>query len=114
MYVPDADGNDVLESYKITFTYTPSEGDPVVSATTYTVGKDNASPAKPIELTNNSASITVSPTENKTALIVNKKLGILPSTGGSGIYFYIVVGGAIAGAAAYFICKTKKEEKQLS
>ena len=75
--------------------------------------KTDATSGKPIELTNAFATITAD-TNNKTSLIVNRKPAVLPSTGGSGIYFYIIVGGAIAGAAAYFITKTKKEEKQLS
>ena len=106
-YVDDADGNKVLSSYTITI----SDGTNTTTST-YTAGTD-ATSGKPIELTNAFATITAD-TNNKTSLIVNRKPAVLPSTGGSGIYFYIIVGGAIAGAAAYFITKTKKEEKQLS
>lgn len=113
-YVDDADGNKVLSSYTITFTYTPAEGNPVVSSTTYTARTDQQT-GKPIELTNDSATVTVSSTSpDETALIVNTKLGVLPSTGGAGIYFYIIVGGAIAGISAYLIRKTKEKEGELA
>jgi LPXTG-motif cell wall-anchored protein len=45
---------------------------------------------------------------SQTALIVNKKLGILPATGGSGIIFYLVAGGLLAGTAAILINKDRK------
>jgi LPXTG-motif cell wall-anchored protein len=46
--------------------------------------------------------------ENKTAMVYNKKLGILPATGGSGILFYLFVGGGIAAIALVLMRKTKK------
>ena len=46
--------------------------------------------------------------DSQTALIVNKKLGILPATGGSGIIFYLVAGGLLAGTAAILINKDRK------
>ena len=45
----------------------------------------------------------------ETTLIVNKRLGLLPATGGSGIIFYLVVGGTIAGTAALLIEKDRKK-----
>ena len=45
---------------------------------------------------------------NTTALVVNKKLGILPATGGSGIFFYLFVGGAVAAVALVLIKKVKQ------
>jgi LPXTG-motif cell wall-anchored protein len=46
--------------------------------------------------------------DSESALIVNKKLGILPATGGSGIIFYLVAGGLLAGTAAILINKDRK------
>jgi LPXTG-motif cell wall-anchored protein len=45
---------------------------------------------------------------NTTAMVYNKKLGILPATGGSGILFYLFVGGGIAAIALVLMRKTKK------
>ena len=47
---------------------------------------------------------------NETAMIVNKKLGMLPATGGSGIIFYLGVGGAVALVASYLLKNTKEED----
>lgn len=47
-------------------------------------------------------------TNNHTAMVYNKKLGILPATGGSGILFYLFVGGGIAAIALVLMRKTKK------
>jgi LPXTG-motif cell wall-anchored protein len=41
-------------------------------------------------------------------MVYNKKLGILPATGGSGILFYLFVGGGIAAIALVLMRKTKK------
>lgn len=108
-YVDDADGNKVLSSYTVTIdgntsTYTAKTEKVMVGG----VEKDI-----PIELTDADAEITATAT-NTTTLLINKKLGILPSTGGSGIYFYLVLGGAIAGVSAYYIRKTKKQEQLLA
>lgn len=51
---------------------------------------------------------------NKTAMVVNKKLGLLPATGGSGILFYLGIGGVVVAASAFVIYKTKKQEEQLA
>jgi LPXTG-motif cell wall-anchored protein len=48
--------------------------------------------------------------ENVTALIKNVKAGLLPSTGGSGIFFYLAVGGAIAGISLYLMKKDEHAE----
>lgn len=100
-YVPDADNNMVLASYKITI---DDE-----NTSTYIVKND--AEGYPIELTDKENAEITANEGNVTSLFVNKKLGILPSTGGAGIYFYIVVGGAVAGVSAYLIRKTRKEEK---
>jgi LPXTG-motif cell wall-anchored protein len=42
--------------------------------------------------------------------IKNKKAGLLPSTGGSGIFFYLAVGGAIAGISLYLMKKDEHAE----
>ena len=72
--------------------------------------------ATPLDVTNDIQSVVISETaeEHVTTLISNTKLGILPSTGGSGIYFYLTLGGAIAAGSAYFIHKTKKQEELLA
>ena len=41
-------------------------------------------------------------------MISNKKLGLLPATGGSGILFYLFVGGAVAAVALILIKKVKQ------
>lgn len=53
---------------------------------------------------------TGDPKDMGTALITNKKLGLLPATGGSGIYFYLAVGGAIAGVSLYLMKKDERAE----
>ena len=105
-YVDDADGNKVLSSYKITIDGNESE----YTAKTEKVTVDGEEKDIPIELTDSGAEIDATDT-NTTTLLINKKLGILPSTGGSGIYFYLVVGGVIAGASAVMLRKTRKEEE---
>jgi len=108
-YVDDADGNKVLSSYKITIDGNESE----YTAKTEKVTVDGEEKDIPIELTDSGAEITATST-NTTTLLINKKLGILPSTGGSGIYFYLVVGGVIAGASAVMLRKIRKEEELLA
>jgi len=45
---------------------------------------------------------------NTTAMVPNKRLGVLPATGGSGILFYLGVGGAIALISYILMDKVKK------
>lgn len=101
-YVDDADGNKILSEYTITV-----DG----NASKYTVELDGSTPKELIG--SDVGKITVD-ANAITTLISNKKLGILPSTGGSGIYFYLVVGGVIAGASAFMLRKTRKEEELLA
>ena len=108
-YVNDADGNSVLSSYTVTIDGNTS----TYTAKTEKVVVDGEEKDIPIELTDEAAAINVT-ANNQTTLLINKKLGILPSTGGSGIYFYLVLGGAIAGVSAYYIQKTKKQEELLA
>ncbi len=96
-YVKDADDNDILASYTITIDGT--------NASTYTVELD--ANGKPKDLTESTTKITVD-TNAITTLLINKKLGILPSTGGSGIVFYLVVGGVVAAISAYMRKQTKQ------
>ena len=58
---------------------------------------------------NENSSITL-PTPAEAAMIYNKRLGMLPATGGSGIIFYLVVGGAVAGMATFLLNKTKRDD----
>ena len=49
-----------------------------------------------------------------TSLFNNYKAGVLPSTGGNGIYFYIVTGAILIGLAILLYAKSKKTEKKES
>ena len=51
--------------------------------------------------------------DNKAAMVYNQKLGILPATGGSGILFYLFVGGAVAGIALVLMDRVKKASKMV-
>ena len=46
---------------------------------------------------------------NETAMIMNKKLGLLPATGGSGILFYVFIGAAIMALAVFLARRNRKE-----
>ena len=84
-YVDDADGNKILSEYTITIDGNVSK---------YTVGVDDET-GKPLELSADGATITADPT-NVSTLINNVKNALLPSTGGNGIYFYVIFGAAVA------------------
>ena len=100
-YVDDADGNKILSSYTITI-----DGE---NTSTYTVELNSED--KPKELIGDEVGKITVDTEAVTTLISNTELGILPSTGGSGIYFYLVLGASVAGGAAYLLHKTKKQDE---
>ena len=57
-----------------------------------------------------STSVVDTSETNVTALIKNIKNGLLPATGGSGIFFYLAVGGAIAGVSFYLMKKDERNE----
>ena len=91
--------------------------DPVVTTCTYTLEKDDD--GAPMSTLNDDGSqnpeVTIDTSvqtfgSNETAMVVNKKLGLLPATGGSGIIFYLGVGGAVALVASYLLNKTKEED----
>lgn len=125
----EGDTNLILQSYTVKvekFEGTTSKGS---TTTTYTVDRvSDEAGAPPLSLyndlltdghltdvaQNNSFSFTRTGAGTngvaQTTLITNKKLGILPSTGGSGIFFYLGVGGVIAGVAAFLLHKTKQQE----
>lgn len=63
-----------------------------------------------IENENGEIKTTVVDNGSVTALIKNVKAGLLPSTGGSGIFFYLAVGGAIAGISLYLMKKDEHAE----
>ncbi|MBP3892883.1 MAG: isopeptide-forming domain-containing fimbrial protein [Atopobiaceae bacterium] len=90
----------------------------VTTVSTYKAGQDSS--GNPISFLNdggtknNDASIEFvqsgDPENKGTALITNKKLGLLPATGGSGIFFYLAIGGAIAGVSFYLMKKDDRSE----
>jgi len=102
-YTDDADGNKILASYTITI-----DGDNV---STYTVELDGDYPKELIG--DNPGKITVD-VNAITTLIKNKKLGILPSTGGDGIFFYVFIGAAIMALAVFLARRYRKDSKTVS
>lgn len=95
----------------------------VTTISTYNMKKDDK--GNPISLLKDDGSSNVDPASdpagtggvdvsvesfgnNTTAMIVNKKLGILPATGGSGLYFYLLLGGAVALFFLFLIRKVRK------
>ena len=125
------DKNEILSSYEVKVEKLENGEVKQTTISTYTVqtGKDAAGENTPISFLNetfktpseygnttevertNIVKTTTTITlgeDSQTALIVNKKLGILPATGGSGIIFYLVAGGLLAGTAAILINKDRK------
>lgn len=90
----------------------------VETISTYNISKTDGVPDSILNADgtqNESVVITAaSIANNTTAMVINKRLGILPATGGSGIYFYLGIGGVIAAVSVYLIRKTKKAEEQLA
>ena len=86
--------------------------DEVTTISTYNIKQTNGVPDSILDedgIQNENTTITAATTtNNESAEIVNKKLGILPATGGSGILFYLFVGGGIAAIALVLMRKTKK------
>ncbi len=107
-----------IEAPKLDNNQQPVQGQTITTISTYEAGKDSSN--NPISFLNdggtknNDASITFTqsgtPEEMGTALITNKKLGLLPATGGSGIFFYLAIGGAIAGVSFYLMKKDERNE----
>ncbi len=113
-YVLDADENEILSSYQVDIAFKDEKGADQVSSTTYTAEQDTTS-GKPISFLNDNGTantdagmgVTVN-SEAETALIVNKKLGVLPATGGSGILFYVFIGAAIMALAVFLSRRNRK------
>jgi LPXTG-motif cell wall-anchored protein len=86
--------------------------DGVTTISTYNIKQTNGVPDSILNeggtQNENTTIMAASTTNNESAEIVNKKLGILPATGGSGILFYLFVGGGIAAIALVLMRKTKK------
>ena len=97
-YVNDADGNKILKEYTITVDGNVSK---------YTVELDGETPKELIG--DDVAEITVD-SSAVTTLISNKKLGILPATGGDGIFFYVFVGAAIMALAVVLARRYRKDQ----
>ena len=113
-YVLDADENEILSSYTVDIAFKDEKGQDQVSSTTYTANTDTTT-GKPISFLDENGEpnkdagmgVTIN-SEAETALIVNKKLGILPATGGSGILFYVFIGAAIMALAVFLSRRNRK------
>lgn len=114
----------ILDSYTVTIVtqklderMNPISGQEVESISTYNIKKTDGTNPDSILKDDGTQDETVTIDtnvetfgNNETALIVNKKLGLLPATGGSGIIFYLAVGGAVALVASYLLKNTKEED----
>lgn len=111
----------ILESYKVSIktkkidaNLNEVEGEDVETISVYNIKKnDDEKPASILNedgTQNTTTTITyeISDDPNFTAMVYNKKLGILPATGGSGIFFYLGVGGAVAVVSYVLMGKMKK------
>jgi len=93
--------NKILSGYSVGIVAKKADKELANTLTTYTsdTDADGGAPVSFIdEGENATGGITVTEADAATAeaaLIVNKELGILPATGGSGIFFYVGVGCAI-------------------
>lgn len=113
--------NEILSSYSVKIEFVGDDDQDHSNVTTYTAGED--ANGNVISFLNDAGTINddASLTRNdeadpvaETTLIVNKKLGLLPATGGSGIFFYLGIGGAIAAVALFFLSKNKRELDELT
>ena len=82
-----------LDSYKITINGT--------NTNTYTATYDGG--VKTVALANANA-------DNKTSLFNNAKSNGLPATGGAGIFFYLIAGGALVALAVVLYTKNRKNQ----
>ena len=94
---PTENEDATLKSYKVKFKKAADSD--WQDLTTYTIENENGE-----------IKTTVVDNGSVTALIKNVKAGLLPSTGGSGIFFYLAVGGAIAGISLYLMKKDEHAE----
>ena len=105
----------VIKAQKLRDNMSIVEEEFVTTTSTYTLEKDDAGYPQSTLDENGTHDVDVTITaesisSNQTALIVNKKLGLLPATGGSGIIFYLGIGGAVALVASYLLKNTKEED----
>lgn len=116
----ETDENIILKSYEVTITKLENgEATDQVTKTTYTAPTDDSD--TPISFLNEDGTPAdvddvevIRDEDSETTYIINKKLGILPATGGSGIFFYLGIGGAIAAVALFFLSKNKREIDELT
>ena len=116
-YVEDAEGNEILASYDVTITNSKTGK---VATSTYTVAMDGAgSNAKPVSFLNESGTlndtistfITLTNSGDDTiTILANKKLGLLPATGGSGMLFYLAIGTGIM-VVAVLLARAKRRSE---
>jgi LPXTG-motif cell wall-anchored protein len=106
--------NKILSGYTVSIDVKKGSTTLAQTETKYT--SDTAGdPASPVSFINEgdnpTGGITVTEQDATTAeaaLIVNKELGILPATGGSGILFYVFIGAAIMALAVILARKNRK------
>ena len=136
----EVDGNAILASYEVKIEFTGDDGQAKETATTYVAGRevvgDNGTPddayddpTKTISFlndaveANNDASVTRVDegdvdddglTDAETTLIVNKKLGFLPATGGSGVFFYLFVGAGIMALAVFLGILKRRSSRRVN
>jgi len=110
----------ILDSYTITIVTQKLDSqmniiepmEDVTTISTYNIKKTDGVPdsllnedgTQNVNTTIDAASIV----SNQTAMVVNKKLGLLPATGGSGILFYVFIGAAIMALAVIMARRTRK------
>ena len=107
--------NKILSGYSVEITAKKGANELASTKTEYT--SDTAgTPATPVSFINEGENakggITVTEEDAataETALIVNKELGILPATGGSGILFYVFIGAAIMALAVFLARRNRKD-----
>ena len=101
--------NKILSGYKVDVAVKQGNETKATASTTYT-SETAGSPATPVSfideksaddasIENPTGTIKTTDTTSETALIMNKQLGLLPATGGSGIYFYVGIGVLIMALA---------------
>ena len=111
--------NKILKSYKVSIDVQQNGTSKAVAETTYTSDTDSTgAPMTFIDeeateggttYTNSKGVITTTDTTSETAFIMNKELGILPATGGSGILFYVFIGAGIMAVAVVLARRMRKD-----
>ena len=117
-YVNDPEGNEIISSYTVT-TY-DKDSTTALATNTYTVSKADGSGNTPNSLLNESGEPDVTDTTITLAqsarggatIIANRKLGLLPATGGSGMLFYLFAGAGIMVIAVKLAKSKRRSERE--